>query len=66
MTLEPTQRGIIFAETLGKEVAVMSCGTGECGCGCDDLPLLQIHMKGKGVEEEASEEEVRPLTFAAQ
>ncbi len=25
----------------------MSCGTGECGCGCEDLPFLQIKVKGK-------------------
>ena len=52
-------------QTLGKEGSDMSCGTGECGCGCDDFPL-QIHMKGKEVEEEASEEEATPITFAAQ
>ena len=23
----------------------MSCGTGECGCGCEDLSLLQIKTK---------------------
>jgi len=25
----------------------MSCGTGECGCGCEDFPLLQVKTKEK-------------------